>query len=102
MKLKYDQLLSNLAFKCNLRHYTEVLADLSAAAPAGARRVFVEDKMSTLEKVCATTGLEDWELFLVDWGYNTAEERARAVANPRITLLGIDAFVAMLRDAAAV
>ena len=79
----------------------QVLADLAAGAVRGARLVFVEDKMSTLEKVCATPGLEDWELFLVDWGYNTAEERSRAVANPRITLLGIDAFVAMLRAAAA-
>jgi hypothetical protein len=35
------------------------------------------------------------------WGYNTAAERARAAGNPRITLIGIDAFVAMLRAAAA-
>ena len=26
MKLKYDKLLSNVAFKCNLRHYIMVLA----------------------------------------------------------------------------
>ena len=24
MKLKYDELLSNMAFNCNLRHYTKV------------------------------------------------------------------------------
>ena len=80
---------------------TVVLADLAAAASASARKVFVEDKMSTLEKVCATEGLEAWELFLVDWGYNTPAERARAEANPRITLVNIDGFVKMLRDAAA-
>lgn len=81
---------------------TVVLADLAATSTPSARKVFVEDKLSTLEKVCATDGLEAWELFLVDWGYNTQAERERAAANPRITLLSIDEFVTMLRAAAAV
>ena len=80
---------------------TVVLADLQTASAPTARKIFVEDKMSTLEKVCATEGLESWELFLVDWGYNTPAERDRAKANPRITLIDIDGFVAMLKDAAA-
>jgi hypothetical protein len=78
-----------------------VLRELGDAAAEGARKVFVEDKMSTLEKVCATEGLEDWELFLVDWGYNTPEERARAEANPRITVWGLEDFVRDWEAAAA-
>ena len=78
---------------------TAVLADLGAAAPA-ARKVFVEDKLSTLEKVCATDGLEAWELYLVDWGYNTAAERERAARNPRIEVIAVDDFTAMLRSVA--
>ena len=33
MKLKYDQLLSNFAFKCNLRHY--VMASMGGGAGMG-------------------------------------------------------------------
>ena len=32
--------------------------------------------------------LADWQLYLVDWGYNTADERQRADANPRIEVIG--------------
>ena len=28
--------------------------------------------------------LDHWQLYLVDWGYNTVEERKRASSNPRI------------------
>jgi hypothetical protein len=35
----------------------------------------------------------------VDWGYNTVQERARAAANPRITVIGIDKLPALLRVA---
>ena len=61
------------------------------------RKIFVEDKLSTLEKVCKASDLDDWELYLVDWGYNTASERARAAANPRIEVIGVDAFISLLR-----
>ena len=79
---------------------TDVLADLGAAAAPDARKIFVEDKLSTLEKVCACDGLEEWELFLVDWGYNTEAERSRAAANPRIQVIAVEDFVGMLRGAA--
>ena len=81
---------------------TDVLADLQAnARDDDVRLVFVEDKLSTLEKVCKVgTALERWELYLVDWGYNTEAERARAAANPRITVVGVDEFVGMLNGAA--
>lgn len=64
-----------------------VLEELRAAhaAAAGATRcVFVEDKLSTLEttaKRFAERGeTNPWEMLLVDWGYNTDDERARARA----------------------
>jgi hypothetical protein len=31
-------------------------------------------------------------LYLVDWGYNTAQERERAHANDRIQVITIDEF----------
>lgn len=33
--------------------------------------------------------LEAWQLYLVDWGYNTAAERERAAISPRIQLLSL-------------
>ena len=46
----------------------------------------------TPAQVAATPSCESWQLFLVDWGYNTREERATALAHPRITLIDKDAF----------
>jgi len=41
--------------------------------------------------------LDAWGLYLVDWGYNTPEERASAAAHPRITVLDVPAFRKLLR-----
>ena len=41
--------------------------------------------------------LDAWKLYLVDWGYNTPEERAAAAAHPRITVLDVAAFRRLLR-----
>jgi hypothetical protein len=43
-------------------------------------------------QVAKLNALKDWKLYLVDWGYNTAAERARAVANPRISVIDISGF----------
>lgn len=103
------------------RPKSEVLEGLEAAHPEAASYHFVEDKMSTLEKVrrmkggggdsdrwshplplvnCPTQvakmdALKHWNLYLVDWGYNTAAERARAKANPRIDVVSISDFEAL-------
>ncbi|GLC38636.1 hypothetical protein PLESTB_000454800 [Pleodorina starrii] len=74
----------------------EVLAALAQAHPQAAERVFVEDKLSTLEKVARDPSLSDWRLYLVDWGYNTPAERARAAANPAITIIDKSGFVDLL------
>jgi len=69
------------------RPKVDVLEELRAAhAGEGTRCVFVEDKLSTLETTAARFAQQrgggqakiPWELVLVDWGYNTEEERARA------------------------
>lgn len=57
---------------------------------------FVEDKMGTLDKVAQDPRLQGWQLYLVDWGYNTAEERARAEASERITLINKEQFEALM------
>lgn len=36
--------------------------------------------------------IDPWQLYLVDWGYNTAEERAAATANPRIQVVDLAAL----------
>ena len=33
-----------------------------------------------------------WKLYLVDWGYNTEEERERARRNGRIEVVGVERF----------
>ena len=53
---------------------------------------FVEDKLSTLEKVAADESMKKWNLYLVDWGYNTEEERERARGNERIEVVGVERF----------
>ncbi len=42
--------------------------------------------------MCKAPGFEAWQLYLVDWGYNTPEERARAAANERIKVVGVNEF----------
>lgn len=79
------------------RPKAEVLVQLAAKHGGSVgRKVFVEDKYSTLEKVAKVPELADWELFLVDWGYNTPLERQTAAANPRITVVGVEQFAALL------
>ncbi|KAG1667581.1 hypothetical protein FOA52_014662 [Chlamydomonas sp. UWO 241] len=74
----------------------EVLTKLAGNHPDASALVFVEDKLSTLEKVCKDAALSDWQLYLVDWGYNTPAERARAAANPRIKVISVADFTAMM------
>lgn len=57
---------------------------------------FVEDKLSTLEKVAADENMNKWNLYLVDWGYNTEGERERARKNERIEVVGVERFREMI------
>lgn len=73
-----------------------VLVRLSRERP-GARVHFFEDRYETLDR---TRGVPGARLYLVDWGYNTAAERARASADPDIQVLDLDGFKALLATAA--
>lgn len=63
-----------------------VLKQLSEEHPS-ARAHFVEDKLATLQKVEKDAGLTDYCLYLVDWGYNTDEEKQYARDSERIELI---------------
>ncbi|KAF8063748.1 hypothetical protein HT031_003605 [Scenedesmus sp. PABB004] len=63
----------------------------------GARKHFVDDRLDTLRAVQRAGGLDDWQLYLADWGYNTAAERAAAAAAPGIRLLSRPAFLELLK-----
>jgi phosphoglycolate phosphatase-like HAD superfamily hydrolase len=53
---------------------------------------FVEDMLSTLHKVAREPMLDRVQLFLADWGYNTAGDRASISGSDRIQLLSLDRF----------
>jgi hypothetical protein len=53
---------------------------------------FVEDRLPTLYSIVSQPDLADVELFLANWGYNTAAERATANQDPTITLLSLNNF----------
>ncbi|CAN1212041.1 hypothetical protein TUMEXPCC7403_17680 [Tumidithrix helvetica PCC 7403] len=53
---------------------------------------FVEDRLKTLISVKNRPNLAPVNLYLADWGYNTASDRDRAQNDPRIHLLSLDRF----------
>ena len=53
---------------------------------------FVEDRLKTLQSVQQQPDLDAVKLYLADWGYNTASERATAHHDPRIQLLSLSQF----------
>ena len=71
----------------------DVILSLQARTGGGHRVRFFEDRLPTLEGM---TDLDGVDLYLVDWGYNTAQERAIAGAHDRIALIDSDAFEALL------
>jgi phosphoglycolate phosphatase-like HAD superfamily hydrolase len=75
----------------------KVLGRLQAAHPGAPSFHFVEDKLATLEAVALDPALSDWQLYLVDWGYNTPAERARAAGrgDGRIRVIGMDEFAGL-------
>jgi hypothetical protein len=50
-------------------------------------------------QVAADPATVDWQLFLVDWGYNTERERASARAHPRISVLDARGFAELMAGA---
>ncbi|KAL2330285.1 hypothetical protein Fmac_017866 [Flemingia macrophylla] len=58
---------------------------------------FVEDRLATLKNVIKEPELDNWNLYLVNWGFNTQKEREEAAANPRIQLLELSDFSTKLK-----
>ena len=68
----------------------------SAKAIKGVKIHFVEDRFETLIAVMKIPALDDIQLYLVDWGYNTEEQREEAKRlSPRIKLINGDEFNAL-------
>jgi hypothetical protein len=54
---------------------------------------FVEDRFETLLNIIKIPELDDIQLYLVDWGYNTQAQRLEAISlHPRVKLIDGDAF----------
>jgi phosphoglycolate phosphatase-like HAD superfamily hydrolase len=78
------------------RRKEDILAALiSDPALRGARFHFVEDRLATLSRVLGRDDLAEVRLYLAAWGYNTADERRRAEALPRIQVLTLEQFAAL-------
>lgn len=78
---------------------TKVLRALLDKHGAGVTIDFVEDRFETLQAVVATPGLEQVRCYLVDWGYNTGEQREAARRlGPRVTLVDGPQFQALVRQ----
>jgi hypothetical protein len=76
--------------KCdNLR---ELIAGYTATSGRRPRLWFVEDRLETLGHVATHADLDDVQLFLAAWGYNTAAARAAARGDARIRVLELDTF----------
>jgi phosphoglycolate phosphatase-like HAD superfamily hydrolase len=54
---------------------------------------FVEDRLKTLGSIASQPDLSHVQLFLADWGYNTASDRAQAQGDPAIHLISLEQFV---------
>ncbi|MBR8831351.1 MAG: hypothetical protein N5P05_002090 [Chroococcopsis gigantea SAG 12.99] len=53
---------------------------------------FIEDRLEALELVTGQPDLDQVNLYLADWGYNTAKARDSLKSNPRIKLLSLEEF----------
>ncbi|XP_076948678.1 uncharacterized protein LOC143621030 [Bidens hawaiensis] len=58
---------------------------------------FVEDRLATLKNVIKEPELNGWNLYLVDWGFNTQKEREEAATYSRIQVLQLSDFTKKLK-----
>lgn len=63
----------------------------------GLKLHFIEDRLATLKNVIKEPALDNWNLYLVTWGYNTQKEREEAEAIPRIQLIDLPDFSRQLK-----
>lgn len=72
-----------------LRQLTQHFSPAAAASPT---IWFVEDRFKTLQAIQVQPDLANVQLFLADWGYNTAPERAAADRDAQIHLISLEQF----------
>uniref|UniRef100_A0A0D9WR14 Uncharacterized protein n=1 Tax=Leersia perrieri TaxID=77586 RepID=A0A0D9WR14_9ORYZ len=58
---------------------------------------FVEDRLATLKNVIKEPALDQWNLYLVNWGYNTQKEREKAEGISRIQVIDLPGFSQKLK-----
>ena len=58
---------------------------------------FVEDRLATLKNVIREPALDRWNLYLVNWGYNTQKEREEAGNISRIQVTDLPDFSKKLK-----
>ncbi|XP_072986153.1 uncharacterized protein [Typha latifolia] len=58
---------------------------------------FVEDRLATLKNVIKEPALDNWNLYLGRWGYNTEKEREEAESIPRIHVVDLSDFSKKLK-----
>ncbi len=72
----------------------EILRELKQESNSPAVSLwFIEDRIKTLQKIKEQLDLEDVELFLANWGYNTPTDREAAQKDMRIQLISLSQFV---------
>lgn len=82
---------SNLIFGKEVKQpKSETLRQLITAYPHLNSICFVEDRLATLQSVKAASDLQNVQLFLADWGYNTPQDRSQATQDDRIQRLSLD------------
>jgi phosphoglycolate phosphatase-like HAD superfamily hydrolase len=75
------------------RPKSETLRKLIFSADIQPRSLwFVEDRLKTLQLVRQEPDLQDVQLFLADWGYNTQIERETAAKEPDMQLISLEDF----------
>jgi phosphoglycolate phosphatase-like HAD superfamily hydrolase len=74
------------------RPKSEILFELMQVFGSHTTFWFVEDRLKTLQSIATKPALDTVQLFLADWGYNTARDRAQATTDPRIHLISLEQF----------
>lgn len=74
------------------RSKPEILLDLRTNSPQRPM-IFIEDRLPTLLNVMQESGLEEIDLWLADWGYNTHQDRQTAVQSDRLQLKSLSTLV---------
>jgi len=82
-----------LAALQNLQINDDKKDDISENSKSRNKIHFVEDRYETLLNIIKIPELDDIQLYLVDWGYNTQAQRIEAISlSPRVKLINGDDF----------